>query len=234
MVNEYDRPNPDQASLVRGTSCPHGVLTGTQRAPTTLEERFNDVVRPCTCGERVIRVGFMLDIVGYGVRDSPAKDSVQRRLAVMVRLVLDDLGVALTDTDRQGTGDGIVVILPKELDVQRVLPLLLRSVSRRLRHDNAEFPDQMRVRMAAHVGPVSVTELGFGGGMVTETGRLLDSRPLRRWNAEHPEHDLSVVLSDSLYRFVVAEGVPGLPREEFTRAQVRVKELSTPAWLWTR
>jgi hypothetical protein len=32
---------------------------------------------------------------------------------------------------------------------------------------------------------------------------------------------------------VVAEGVPGLPREQFTRIQVRVKELSTTAWLWS-
>jgi hypothetical protein len=57
---------------------------------------------------------------------------------------------------------------------------------------------------------------------------------LRRSVAEHPERDLLVVLSDSLHGFVVAEGVPGLLAKQFTRVQLRAKELSTTAWLWTR
>jgi hypothetical protein len=234
MVDAYDSPNPAQASLTWGTSCPHTVLTSAGPEPATLEEQFNDVVAPCRCTERPIRTGFMLDIAGYGKRDSPAKESLQRRLAGVVRLVLDDVGVALSDTECQGTGDGVVVILPQQLDVQRALPVLLGSVRKRLSHDNAEWQDRMRVRMAADVGPVGLAELGFGGAMVTNTGRLLNSKPLRRWEATHPEHDLSVALSDPLYRFVVAEGVPGLPRDQFTRVQVRAKELATTAWLWTR
>jgi len=176
----------------------------------------------------------MLDIVGYGWHDSPAKESLQRRLVGVVRLVFEDLGVALSDTESQGMGDGVLVILPARLDVQRALPVLLRSMAERLALDNAVSQDQMRVRMAADVGPVGLTELGFGGAMVTNMGRLLDSKPLRRWAAEHRERDLAVVMSDSLHRFVVAEGVPGLPREQFTRVQVRAKELATNAWLWTR
>lgn len=183
--------------------------------------------------ERPIRMGFMLDIVGYGKRDSPAKESLQRRLARVVLCVVDDLGVALAHTDRQGTGDGLIMILPRQLDVQRTLPVLLQSIDKRLTHDNTSFADQMRVRMAADVGPVGLTELGFGGAMVTNAGRLLNSKPLRKQEATHPEHDLSVILSDFLHRFVVAEGVPGLPREQFTRVQIREKELATTAWLWT-
>lgn len=233
MVNEHDRPNPAQASLTWGTSCPHSALTSTGPEPATLDELFADIVAPCRCTERPIRMGFMLDIVGYGRRDSPAKESLQRRLARVVRGVVDDLGVVFSHTERQGTGDGLIMILPQQLDVQRALPVLLESVNKRLIHDNTSFADQMRVRMAADVGPVGLAELGFGGAMVTNTGRLLDSKPLRRWEATHPEHDLSVALSDSLYQFVVKEGVPGLPREQFARVQIRAKELATTAWLWT-
>jgi hypothetical protein len=68
---------------------------------------------------------------------------------------------------------------------------------------------------------------------VTNTGRLLDCEPLREWVVEHPDRDLAVALSDALHSFVVAEGVPGLPREQFTRVAVRAKELVTTAWLWT-
>jgi hypothetical protein len=230
MLSEY---NSDQAPPTWASSCPHSMLTGEWPESTPLADLFDDVVKPCRCNERYVRMGFILDIVGYGRRDSPAKESLQRRLARVVLLVLDDVGVALVDTERQGTGDGMVMILPQQLDIQRTLPSLLHSVSRRLTDNNAAFPDQMRVRMAVGVGPVGLSELGFGGAMVTNTGRLLNSRPLRRWEAEHPEHDLSVALSDALHRFVVAEGVPGLPREQFTRVQVRVKELAATAWVWT-
>lgn len=210
------------------------MVTAAGSEHVAFKEPFSPPGAAFECGERPIRVGFMLDIVGYGWHDSPAKESLQRRLVGVVRLVFEDLGVALSDTESQGMGDGVLVILPARLDVQRALPVLLRSMAERLALDNAVSQDQMRVRMAADVGPVGLTELGFGGAMVTNMGRLLDSKPLRRWAAEHRERDLAVVMSDSLHRFVVAEGVPGLPREQFTRVQVRAKELATNAWLWTR
>jgi hypothetical protein len=189
---------------------------------------------PQQAARRPIRMAFMVDIVGYGRRDSPAKDSLQQRLASVIQLVLDDLSVALPDTERQGTGDGMLVILPEKLDIQRALPVLLRSTAGRLAHDNSVYQDQMRVRMASDIGPVGLAELGFGGAMVTNTGRLLDSKPLRRWVVDHPEHDLAVALSDPLHRFVIAEGHPELPAKQFIRTQVRAKELATVAWLWTR
>jgi hypothetical protein len=219
---------------VWGASCPHVLLTGARTENVAFRELFDPAVEPYVRGERPIRMGFMLDIVGYGRRDTPAKESLQRRLAGLVRMVFDDLAVSLSDIECQGTGDGLLVVLPTRLDVQRVLPVLLPSMAERLALDNALSHDQMRVRMAADIGPVGVTELGFGGAMVTNMGRLLDSRPLRRWEAEHRAQDLAVSVSDSLHRFVVAEGVPTLAREQFTRVQVRSKELSTTAWLWTR
>jgi hypothetical protein len=182
---------------------------------------------------RPIRMGFMFDIVGYGGRNSPAKESLQERLATVVRLVLADMGVALSETDRQGTGDGVLVFLPEWLDVQSALPVLLRSTTERLAYDNGVFRDRMRVRLAVDVGPVGLTELGFGGVTVTNTGRLLDSEPLREWVVDHPDRDLAVALSNALYSFAVAEGVPGLPIDQFTRVTVRAKELATTAWLWT-
>ena len=234
MVCEQCRTIPGEPSIAWGASCPHVLLTGSRTENVAFRELSASVVEPYERGGRPIRMGFVLDIVGYGRRDTPAKESLQRRLAGVARMVFDDLGVPLSDIECQGTGDGLLVVLPARLDVQRVLPVLLQAMAERLALDNALSHDQMRVRMAVDVGPVSLTELGFGGAMVTNMGRLLDSRPLRRWEAEHRERDLAVAVSDSLHRFVVAEGVPALAREQFTRVQVRSKELSTAAWLWTR
>ena len=186
-------------------------------------------------GRKRIRMGFVLDIVGYSRRRPHEQKRLQQRLDEVSRLTFDDQGIALSDVDRQGTGDGLLVILPEWVDVQRALPRLLASISQRLTEDNSLFQDRMRVRMAADVGPVRVAELGFDGGMVTNMARLLDSEPLRQWVIDHPEQDLSVVLSDSLHRFVVAEGTPELPAEQFTQVQVQVSEgVSATAWLSTR
>jgi hypothetical protein len=180
-----------------------------------------------------IRMGFMLDIVGYSRRDARAQELLQQRLVGVVRLVLDDLRVEPSDIDHQGTGDGLLVILPERVDVHRVLPALLASTTRLLAGDNAMFRDRVRVRMAADIGPVRIAELGFEGAMVTNMARLLDSRPLRDWVDEHPERDLSVALSDSMHRFVVAEGTPELPAEQFTQVHVQVNEAMSTGWLWT-
>ena len=180
-----------------------------------------------------IRMGFMLDIVGYSRRDAWAQERLQQRLVGLVRLMLDDLRVELSDIDHQGTGDGLLVILPERVDVHRVLPALLAFATRLLAEDNAMFQDRIRVRMAADIGPVRIAELGFEGVMVTNMARLLDSTPLRDWVDEHPERDLSVALSDSLHRFVVAEGTPELPAEQFTQVHVQVNETTSTGWLWT-
>jgi class 3 adenylate cyclase len=182
---------------------------------------------------RPIRMGFILDVVGYGDRSARARARTQERLAKLKVRVLDDLNVELADTVWQGTGDGILLFLPKDLDLQRALPLLLRSVATHLDADNEEFQDQIRLRMAVDAGPVSLAPLGFEGAVATNLGRLVDSTPPRDWLADHPDHDLAVVVSDRLHSFVVDDDVPHLPPAQFTHAAVQVKELTTAAWLWT-
>lgn len=180
-----------------------------------------------------IRMGFVLDIVGYSRRDAPAQERLQQRLVGVVRLLLDDLRVELSDIDHQGTGDGLLVILPEGVDIRRVLPVLLASTTRLLAEDNAMFRDRIRVRMAADIGPVRIADLGFEGTMVTNMARLLDSKSLRDWVDEHPERDLAVALSDSLHRFVVVEGTPELPAEQFTQVHVHLNGAMSLDWLWT-
>ncbi|MGM1064546.1 CATRA conflict system CASPASE/TPR repeat-associated protein [Saccharothrix sp. Mg75] len=184
-------------------------------------------------GGRAIRMGFMLDMVGYGGREPEWRAGVQGRLAALANSVLHDLGTAPSAVDRQDTGDGLLAFLPAGCDVHRALPLLLRRTADRLAHDNTGAQDRLRLRMAVVIGPVGRSELGFSGATATVAGRLLDCAPLREQVLAQPERDLAVVLSRHVHEFVVAEGVPGLPREQFSPVTVRVKELTTEAWLWT-
>lgn len=207
-------------------------LTRSVKAYSTLR-RLPRMTVSAQVRPKPIRMGFMLDIVGYSRRDARAQERLQQRLVGVVGFVLDDLRVEPSDIDHQGTGDGLLVILSERVDVHRVLPALLASTTRLLAEDNAMFRDRIRVRMTADIGPVRIAELGFEGAMVTNMARLLGSRPLRDWVDEHPERDLSVALSDSLHRFVVVEGVPELPMEQFTQVHVQVNEAMSIGWLWT-
>jgi hypothetical protein len=182
---------------------------------------------------RPIRTGFMLDVVGYGARPPRARQRAQERVAAIIHNILGDLDVRLSDTDLQGTGDGVLLFLPSELDVQRTLPVLLHSAAVHLAEDNEEFHDRIRIRMAVDIGPVGLTQLGFSGATATRLGRLLDSEPLRGMLLDHPDDALAVIVSDRLHSFVVAEGVPALPPAQFTRVAIKVKEFSGTAWLWT-
>jgi hypothetical protein len=179
-------------------------------------------------------MGFMLDIADYGGRTTRAKERVQERLAALIRQVLDDLDVQPPATDGQGTGDGMLLFLPSELDVQRALPVLLHSTAAHLTVDNKEFQDQLRLRMAVDIGPVRSTQLGFSGATATNLGRLLDSKPLRERLINHPNHDLAVIVSDRLHSFVIAEDVPALPPTQFKRVSTQIKEITNTPWLWTR
>jgi hypothetical protein len=180
---------------------------------------------------RPIRMGFVLDVAGYGSRTRRARKRVQERLVTLIGLILDDLNVHVSETDQQGTGDGVLLFLPKDLDTQHALPVLLHSIATRLAEDNDEFGDQVRLRMAVDIGPVGLAPLGFEGTTATNLGRLVDSEPLREWLG-NPGHDLAVVVTDRLHSFVVAEDVPALPQDQFTRVSVRIKEFATEAWLW--
>ncbi|GLZ37132.1 CATRA conflict system CASPASE/TPR repeat-associated protein [Actinokineospora sp. NBRC 105648] len=180
---------------------------------------------------KVIRMGFAVDIVGYSARDTPGKDSLQSRLAVLVAAALTDLDVERAQTDHQGSGDGEIVFLPATVDVQSALPTLLASVGRHLALDNAAHTDRMRLRLAVDVGPAGIVAIGFSGDTVVRMCRLLESDPLRAAIATTPG-DLAVMISEPLHTYVVAEGATGLAAADFHRRPITVKSFNGHGWLW--
>ncbi|CCH32127.1 CATRA conflict system CASPASE/TPR repeat-associated protein [Actinosynnema sp. NPDC047251] len=181
---------------------------------------------------RAIRMGFMLDVVQYSGRTTFEEVLLQQRVEALVAGLLADLGLTFADTDHQGTGDGLLVFLPHDVDVQRVLPILLDRVVVRMGQDNTTYRDRLRLRLALDVGPVGVAALGFGGKVALVMGRLLDSGPLRQAVLDHPDADVVAMVSDRLHDYVVAEGAPGLDPERFERVSVAVKTFEAQAWLW--
>ncbi|PSL53375.1 hypothetical protein B0I31_109165 [Saccharothrix carnea] len=200
-----------------------------------------DLLEPVPTGEheawepaapRTLHTGFVVDVVDFGGRPALAREVVQDRLANLVRSALDDVGIGLPATTHQWTGDGVAVVLPGDVDPTRVTGALPRSLLRRLEVDNAVHADRLRLRVAFGVGLVAVAPTGFGGSMVLELSRLVDSRVLRDAVRANPEAPLAVLISEHLHAYVVRPGYVRLPGPDLERVEVVEKEFSQPAWLW--
>ena len=213
-----------------------GYLEATRKRAERIRDLVVPPAIPATRGRPRIehRIGFGVDVVGYSRRSTPAQAALQRRIAAVLQRVLDDLEVALHDTDRQPAGDGLMVVLPPDIEAPRVLPGLLHGWGAHLAADNGAHPeDHIRLRMSAGTGPFTAAPLGFAGRAIIEVGRLLNSGALRQAMDDRPEADVVVLVSQRLYEDVVLEGYPGLDPDRFERVPVQVKEYRSDAWLWT-
>jgi hypothetical protein len=201
---------------------------------------------------RKLRIGFVLDVVGYGARSAPLQCGVQRRLPELVRRVLGTCGLRLvpepadvvtgppgiraapTDdgVEHEWTGDGINAMLPADIDPTVVLPVLIRSLAAELAADNARGDDRMRVRMAVGIGLVEHSGAGFGGPMIVEINRLVSSTKLRAALTANPAADLAVAVSDQVHSMIIKPGYPGIPCAQFRSARVTEKEFTGTAWIW--
>jgi Protein kinase domain len=177
-------------------------------------------------------MGFVLDVAGYGARTAPLQNEVQRRLPPLVIKTLAECGMDLDGVGHEWTGDGINAIMPADMDPTVVLPVLIRSLAVHLGADNARSIDRIRLRMAIGVGLVEHNTAGFGGPMIVDINRLVDSAPLRATLSGYPTADLAVAISDQVHDIVIRPGYPGIPGAQFSKARVVAKEFTGIAWIW--
>lgn len=180
----------------------------------------------------MLRMGFVLDVAGYGARTAPLQNEVQRRLPPLVVNSLAECGMDLDRVDHEWTGDGINAVMPADMDPTVVLPVLVRALAANLGADNARSTDRVRLRMAVGIGLVEHSTTGFGGPMVVDINRLVDSTPLRAALSAHPAADLAVAISNEVHATVIRPGYQGIPEAQFSRVQVVAKEFAAPAWIW--
>lgn len=181
---------------------------------------------------RTLRLGVVVDIVGYGRRAAPEQEAAQQRLSVLARRVLHDAGVEFDAVDHQWTGDGFALFLPSDIDPAGTLSALLSAIPSRLAEDNEANGDRIRLRMAVGVGLVRVAATGFAGTIIVDINRLVDSAPLRDAVHDHPHSDVVVLLSQQTYASLVRPGYLRPPDGDFQRVRVTLKEFHEPAWLW--
>jgi hypothetical protein len=183
---------------------------------------------------RSLRLAFVLDVAGYGTRTVTERDDIQRRLRHLVIAMLAECGLRL-DTrvvDHQWSGDGINAVLPSDIDPPAVLSTLIRSLAAELGADNARHADRIRLRMAIGLGLIERQAAGFGGPVIVDINRLVDSAALRSALAGEIAADLAVAVTDQVYTLIIRPGYPGIPVGQFAQAHAVAKEFSGTAWTW--
>ena len=161
-----------------------------------------------------------------------AETGIETTLAVRSRGDLIGEFAVLDGIGHEWTGDGINAILPADVDPTVVLPVLIRSLGANLGGDNARTIDRIRLRMAVGVGLVEHNTAGFGGPMIIDINRLVDSAPLRAALTAYPSADLAVAITDQVHATVIRPGYQGIPGSQFSRVEVVAKEFAGPAWIW--
>ncbi|MGH3167174.1 MAG: hypothetical protein ACRDN0_14955 [Trebonia sp.] len=206
--------------------------------------RDRDAGYPRDSSGAKLRMGFVLDVAGWGARTAPNQREVQRRLLRIAECVLDRCGLRLTGDkggwfpdsavcETSGTGDGLNAMLPADTDPTTILPVLIRALAAELAADNAtNANDRMRMRMAVSIGLVEHGAVGFSGPLITELSRLVNSRKLHDELNVEPEADLAVAVADGTHSMIIKSGYPGIPATQFRKAQVAEKEFSGIAWIW--
>src|SRR5260370_7472755 len=93
------------------------------------ESRGQDQARPARSPYgRTLRMGFVLDVAGYGARSAPLRSDVQRRLPRLVSEMLANCGMDLPSVEHEWTGGGINAVMPAAPDPSTALPTSIRTL----------------------------------------------------------------------------------------------------------
>ncbi|MCX4963740.1 hypothetical protein OHA98_02680 [Streptomyces sp. NBC_00654] len=180
---------------------------------------------PCTC--------IAVDAQGYGSNNDRRQSEIQHDLPRLLDRAARRAGLDRAQWQIQHKGDEQLAVRPVDGQEPRLVDDYVRHLAAELRAFNAQrVPEaQLRLRAVIHQGLVELADNGFAGTAVVATARLLNADPLYDALAAHPEADLVLLLSDEVFRSVVAGRHTTLLPEDFTRVAVRVKEYEATAWL---
>jgi len=149
---------------------------------------------------------FAIDIAAF--TDQRRDEHVQLYLRDSMYRMLDraftGAGVRWRACRHEDRGDGVLVVLPPALPVDKLadpLPERLRGLVRV--HNRVSSRDaRIQLRAAAHMGPVYQDAHGYAGDAVSQLFRLLDAPRFKQALATSGR-ELGFIASDYLYRTVI-------------------------------
>lgn len=176
-------------------------------------------------------------IVGVDVASSGhLNDQHQLRMRADLRGVLATAlawqGLQWIHLHRDDLGDGIRLVIPASISPSELLDPFVPTLTYLLREHRRAADEQVRLRLrvAVHMGLVHHDGHGFAGRTLVHAARLLDAEPVRKALAAAPLADLVLVVSETIYDAIVAQGY-GLDPDTYTQVLICEKETTAPAWI---
>ncbi|WP_424533744.1 NYN domain-containing protein [Sphaerisporangium viridialbum] len=196
-----------------------------------IDQRASDPVEEAARFER--RLCVAVDVFAHSSLNHQRQVETRHRLRVAVTDACRLAGVDPDDFLIEESGDGLLLLLPRSVDVSRVLPefltgmrdavsLLNRAVRREAR---------LRLRIALGHGMVNLAATGPSAQPLVEVFRVLDSTELRLALTRSENGDIAVGMTDELYRETDSDEAIRRLLPDLRRTKVRIKNFSVLAWI---
>lgn len=177
---------------------------------------------------------FVCDIVGFTAhsRSDRAREHMHLALYSMLAECFERAGLPPGRCYHEDRGDGVMVVLPPDLDASLLVHPLIDLLRGRLLDHNDLASDiaRIRLRTALHLGRARSDGRGIVGTDVNHVFRLLDAA---RFKAALNDTGavLGVLASQALYDEVIRDARGLIDPEEFRPVEVANKETLATAWL---
>ncbi|PPK68564.1 hypothetical protein V5P93_004328 [Actinokineospora auranticolor] len=175
----------------------------------------------------------VVDMVGSSRWDNLGQVRARRALDLLVRAAFRDAGIPWWRLRVEGTGDGMIILVPPGISKVDLLDPVVPRLAAGLREYNSVVAARLRirVRMAVHAGEVLRSEVGWVSTEVVKACRLVNGEPLYVELDRSPEADLVVVVSEEIHESVVRHGYRGIDPGAYVPVRIVVKEADLHARL---
>lgn len=183
------------------------------------------------------RLGFFLaaDTSRYSHNHDPRQVELQRALVMALDSAAEAAGLDRTRWTTQPSGDGVLTLLPVDVNGPAVVDDFVRELDNWLeRYHNRHSGDRMRLRVAMHIGSFIHADNGFAGSAPVVVSRLLDAPDARSALSDNPDANLALIVSGRVYEDFVSRRNTSLRPDDFTQVHVRMPEKDFSATAWIR
>ncbi len=189
-----------------------------------------------TIDDRLIyRLVLAIDIEGFSRRNAEQQQRAQADLCSALDSAAARAGLDRGLWHRQDRGDGELAVLPEGIDIPRVVGDLVHGLESALGKLNRRRDHHsLRVRLALHHGTLTDGHLGPVGDAPIMASRLVDVEAGRRHLRTHPERDITVIVSGSLYHDVISTGFCPMDPADFEAFRVVIKDIPYDGYLYPK
>jgi hypothetical protein len=218
------------ASILRGrlrTRIDHA----TMRDPVMLALRPTGI-RPTSA----VRLCVAADIERFSRFRTPEAALVHKRFVEVMVEAREHAGIDAAEVSLQRAGDGQTAYFPPAIDETQVIPLLVEGLATALAQANADraADGRIRIRVAMDRGHVGWEANGWVGDPAIAVHRLIDSAVAHQALVDNPDSDFMLIVSDVIYRDVIAHGYRNLLPGAFRLVHVDIpaKNFTELAWVY--